>query len=90
MRDKDFNLLDSLNAGKIPVISDAQLAGAAKVLCGNGFYNICDWHTEQKTSDAAGDRILTKFDADAEKNWDVSQFAAVWSVQFLLIDLFRN
>jgi len=75
MRDKDFNLLDSLNAGKIPVISDAQLAGAAKVLCGNGFSNICDWHTEQKTADAAGDRILVKFDANAKSNWDVSELS---------------
>ena len=82
--------MDSLNAGKIPVISDAQLAGAAKTLCGSGFSNICDWHTEQKVSEASGDRILVKFDEKAAGNWNVSELATVSLVEFILMNLFRN
>ena len=73
MHSKEFNLLDALYAGKIPVISDGQLRGAAKILCGSGFSNICDWHSEQKCVEGGGDRILKKFDPDSPEKWKVNK-----------------
>ena len=65
-------MLDSLNAGKIPVIGDAGSRHTAKILAGPGESQICDWHSEQKGVERAGDDKLKEFDPRSPQKWKVS------------------
>ena len=68
---KEFNLLESLEKGIIPVIADAKCEPAARILASPGFSNICDWHSAQCATKRAGGLLLKKFDAESEKKWKV-------------------
>jgi len=43
-----------------------------KTLAGNGFNQTCDWHSQQKVVERAGDEKLKEFDSQTEQNWTVS------------------
>ena len=68
---KEFNLLDSLNAGLIPVISDAKCEPAAKQLVGPGEHGICDWHSQQCAWNGICGRLLLVFQPESDSKWQV-------------------
>lgn len=63
-----------MNAGKILVIGDSKSSSAASILAGSGESQICDWHSEQKAVEGAGDRKLEEFDPRSPEKWEVSFF----------------
>lgn len=61
-----------MDAGKINVIGDAKSKPAADILAKNGQSQICDWHSQQKCVEGAGDRKLKEFDPGSDQKWKVS------------------
>lgn len=47
-----------------------------KILAGNGFKQTCDWHSQQKVVERAGESKLQEFDKQTEKKWKVSPLFA--------------
>ena len=60
-----------MNAGLIPVISDAKCDSAAKQLVGPGEHGICDWHSQQCAWKGICERLLLVFQPESDSKWQV-------------------